>query len=841
MRISSIAKLLKVNDNTEFSYPDAEVQELIIDTRKITNAAHALFFALKGALRNGHQFIAAAYQKGIRFFVVSETIDRSRYPDAFFLVVPDVLSALQKIGACHRSGFDYPVIGITGSNGKTIVKEWLYELLAQSHPYNEQAGPVRSPKSYNSQIGIPLSTWLMQANNTIGIFEAGISKPGEMEKAEAVIRPDIGIFTNIGDAHNEGFESIEAKIAEKLKLFAHTRQLIYCKDQQRLHESINSWLVKRNDGIAPPVTCFTWSVENDADLFIRSLNTEGSATLIEATYRSQEISIEVPYTDKAYVENAIHCWACLLLLEIEPKHIAELMRNLQPVAMRLQLVEGINNCTIINDTYNSDYTSLKIALDFLNQQKGQQKKVLILSDILEVRQDKEDFYAKVAQLIAQKGINKLIAIGPKLMAHQHLFAQYDHFEKTFYKDTHSFIDHFQPGQFNEVTILLKGARSFQFEKIESLLEAMTHKTVLEVDLSAIQNNLRVYQGLLQPGVKLMAMVKAFAYGTGSVEIASVLQYEGIDYLTVAYLDEGIALRKAGITLPIMVMSPEFGAFEQMINWKIEPEIFSMQSLETFIKAAELMETEGYPIHIKLDTGMHRLGFNEPDMPQLIKMLVQTKAVSVQSIFSHLAGSDAASFDDFTQQQAAAYQQMSNTLMAELPNQKPLRHICNTAAISRFPELQFDMVRMGIGMYGVDPDPEVQKRLQNVATLKTTIAQVREIKAGETVGYSRRGKLTEDSKIATVSIGYADGYFRDFGNGVGYMLVKGKPAATLGSVCMDMCMLNVTDIPGVKAGDRVTVFGADLPVTTLAKWADTIPYEIITSVSQRVKRVYTNET
>lgn len=840
MRISTIAKLLKVNDNTEFSYPDTEVQELIIDTRKITNAAHALFFALKGALRNGHQFIPAAYQKGIRLFVVSESIDQSQYPDALFLPVADVLSALQTIGGHHRYGFDYPVIGITGSNGKTIVKEWLYDLLAQCAPYNEQAGPVRSPKSYNSQIGIPLSTWLMQANNTIGIFEAGISKPGEMEKAEAIIRPDIGIFTNIGDAHNEGFESIEEKIAEKLKLFTHTRQLIYCKDQEKLHKNINDWLKQRNDGVVVPLTCFTWSVGDEADLSIRSVRTDGTTTHIEAGYRSQEINIEIPYTDKAYVENAIHCWACLLLLEIAPQHIAELMRNLQPVAMRLQLVEGVNNCTIINDTYNSDYTSLKIALDFLNQQKGQQKKVLILSDILEVRQDKEGFYTKVAQLIAQKGINELIAIGPKLMAHQHLFAQYDHLEQSFYNDTRAFLDHFQPKQFNNVTILLKGARSFEFEKIESLLEARTHKTVLEVDLSAIQNNLRVYQSLLKPGVKLMAMVKAFAYGTGSVEIANVLQYEGIDYLTVAYLDEGIALRKAGITLPIMVMSPEFGAFEQMINWKIEPEIFSMQSLETFIKAAELMETEAYPIHIKLDTGMHRLGFNEPDITQLIKIVHQTKAVSVQSIFSHLAGSDAASFDDFTQQQAAAYQQMSSTLIAELPNQ-PLRHICNTSAISRFPELQFDMVRMGIGMYGVDPNPEVQKRLQNVATLKTTIAQVREIKAGETVGYSRRGKLLEDSKIATVSIGYADGYFRDFGNGVGHMLVKGKPAATLGSVCMDMCMLNVTDIPGVKAGDRVTVFGADLPVTTLAEWADTIPYEIITSVSQRVKRVYTNET
>ncbi|OJV50749.1 MAG: hypothetical protein BGO31_00880 [Bacteroidetes bacterium 43-16] len=840
MRISTITKLLKANDNIEFSYPDTDIQELIIDTRKIANAAHALFFALKGVLRDGHQFIAAAYLKGIRFFVVAEPVDEAAFPEALFLKVPDVLQALQAIGAQHRAQFTYPVIGITGSNGKTIVKEWLYELLSQCSPYNEQAGPVRSPKSYNSQIGIPLSTWLMQANNTIGIFEAGISKPGEMEQAEAIIRPDIGMFTNIGDAHNEGFDSIQSKIEEKLKLFEHTKQLIYCKDQEQVHKSIEAWLQKRSASGKDPVQCFTWSVHTGADLTISSIHTEGPSTMIGATYEGAAINIEIPYADKAYIENAIHCWACLLLLGMPQEDIRQLMQQLQPVAMRLQLVEGLNNCTIINDTYNSDYTSLKIALDFLNQQKGQQKKVLILSDILEVRQDKESFYAKVAQLLAQKGIDELIAIGPMLMAHQHLFAHYGNFEQSFYSDTGAFLRNFQVKQFNNVTILLKGARSFEFEKIERLLEAQTHKTVLEVDLSAIQNNLRVYQSLLQPGVKLMAMVKAFAYGTGSVEIANVLQYEGIDYLTVAYLDEGIALRKAGITLPIMVMSPEFGAFEQMINWKIEPEIFSMQSLETFIKAAELMETEAYPIHIKLDTGMHRLGFNEPDIAELIRVLNHSKAIEVKSIFSHLAGSDAADFDSFTQQQAAAYTRMSDTLLAALPG-KPLRHICNTSAISRFPELQFDMVRMGIGMYGVDPNPEVQKRLQNVATLKTTIAQVRHIKAGETVGYSRRGQLSEDSKIATVSIGYADGYFRDFGNGVGHMLVNGKPAPTLGSVCMDMCMLNVTDIPDVAAGGKVTVFGAALPITTLAGWAHTIPYEIITSVSQRVKRVYTNET
>ncbi|RQO32334.1 bifunctional UDP-N-acetylmuramoyl-tripeptide:D-alanyl-D-alanine ligase/alanine racemase [Taibaiella sp. KBW10] len=818
---------------------DIDIQEIIIDTRKIVNATYAIFIALNGNNRAGHQYLENAYNKGIRHFIVAQPVDSDLYPDAVFLYVANTLDALQQIGRANRLKYDYPVIGITGSNGKTIVKEWLYELLSQCAPYNQNAGPVRSPKSYNSQIGIPLSLWLMQSENSIGIFEAGISQPGEMAKAEAMMRPDIGIITNIGDAHSEGFDNKAQKINEKLLLFTHAKLLIYGIDNPDLQAGVQALNEARIAQGTQPLDLFTWSYREEATLRILDTTVAGPYTHIHALYQGQDIHLAIPYTDKAYIENAIHCWCTLLHLGIAAEQIASLMTRLHPVAMRLQLVEGINNCTLINDSYNSDYTSLQIALDFLNQQKQHGKKTIILSDILQIKKNHEQFYQKVAALINQKGIDRLIGIGKNMRQHQEAFAAFPQIEQVFFDNTEAFLQNFSTSDFTNETILLKGARDFEFEKIEAILEEKKHTTVMEVDLSAMHSNLKVYQKMLRPGVKLMAMVKAFSYGTGSYEIASLLQYAGVDYLTVAYLDEGIALRKSGITLPIMVMSPELGSYEQMISWKIEPEIFSLQSLENFIKIAQQKDSSAYPIHIKLDTGMHRLGFNEEELPLLISILNSTHHIEVKSIFSHLAGSDEASFDSFTQLQAERYTRMSDQLLAALPYQ-PIRHLCNTSAISRFPDLQFDMVRLGIGLYGVDANKATQDQLQNVGILKTTIAQIRTLKAGETVGYSRRGTLYQDSTVATVSIGYADGYFRDFGNGKGGMMIHGMFAPTLGSICMDMCMLDITGIPDVKVGDAVTVFGPDLPVSRLAGWADTIPYEIMTSVSQRVKRIYTNE-
>lgn len=835
MLLSAIIQALHIPAPQSFN--DTDIQELIIDTRKIVNATYAVFIALKGNNRDGHQYIDNAYNKGIRHFIISESIAQERYPDALFLEVPDSLDALQQIGRANRLKYDYPVVGITGSNGKTIVKEWLFELLSQCAPYNLNAGPVRSPKSYNSQIGIPLSLWLMQAEHTIGLFEAGISRPGEMDKAESMLLPDIGIFTNIGDAHSEGFESRVEKIREKLLLFRHSDLLIYSIDTPELQQEVQQFATAR--AATKPLQLFTWSYTQEATLQVLDTSYSGQYTHIRARYQGSEIQIAIPYTDKAYIENAMHCWCMLLHLGISPERITQVMMNLHPVAMRLELVEGINNCTLINDSYNSDYTSLQIALDFLNQQKQHGKKTIILSDIQQIKRSQEQFYQKVAALLNQKGIDRLIGIGPNIQQQMDAFAAYPQIEQAFFPDTKAFLQQFSGSHFQDETVLLKGAREFEFEKIEAILEEKKHKTVMEVDLSAMHSNLKVYQQMLRPGVKLMAMVKAFSYGTGSFEIANLLQYAGVDYLTVAYLDEGIALRKSGITLPIMVMSPELASYEQMISWKIEPEIFSIQSLENFIRIAAQKETLAYPIHIKLDTGMHRLGFNEEELPVLIAMLHGSPHIEVKSIFSHFAGSDEARFDGFTQVQAERYTRMSDLLLEQLPY-KPIRHLCNTSAISRFPELQFDMVRLGIGLYGVDPNKVTSDLLQNVGTLKTTIAQIRTLKAGETVGYSRRGELHQDSTVATVSIGYADGYFRDFGNGKGGMMIHGQFAPTLGSICMDMCMLDITGIPDVKVGDPVTVFGPELPVTELAAWAQTISYEIMTSVSQRVKRIYTNE-
>jgi len=824
---------------------DKKITELLIDSRKIINPQQALFLALKGERRDGHDFIRDAYHKGVRNFIVSEQVQTAPYPDADFLLVANTLNALQQLAIAHRNTFTFPVIGITGSNGKTIVKEWLFQLLSDIAPYNQKGGVIRSPKSFNSQIGVPLSVWLMRENNTLGIFEAGISQPDEMERSEKIIRPDIGIFTNIGEAHSEGFLNLRQKINEKLKLFRHARDLVYCKDYHDLQEAVLQYRHQVSGNDEQGLRLFTWSQKTEATLRISNIDRINQHSHIQAIYTPQDgsaardVSVIIPYTDNAYIENAIHCWCVLLLLDIDDAIIRQKMERLQPVAMRLELRQGINDCTIINDTYNSDLTSLKIALDFLEQQKQHPHKTLILSDMLQIGKPDTQLYEEVAEMVTQKNIQRIICIGPATAKNKATFRKYKKLRSIFFKSTEDFLKKLHLITFEHEAILLKGARTFRFEKIEKLLEQKIHKTILEINLSAIAHNLNYYRSLLQPQTRLMAMVKAFSYGSGSYEIANLLQFAGVDYLAVAYTDEGVALRKAGITLPIMVMSPEAGSFDRMISWKLEPEIFNLYSLNQFTEIARTMNVSAYPVHIKLDTGMHRLGFVEQDIEGLITMLSESTEVRVASVFSHLAGSDTELLDGFTQEQARKFDMMSNRLIAALKYQ-PIRHLTNTAGISRHHPLHYDMVRLGIGLYGIDANKKVQAQLQNISTLKTVIAQIKELSAGETVGYSRNGKVTRASRIATVSIGYADGYFRDFGNGKGYMLVNGKPAPVLGSVCMDMCMLDITDIENAHEGDEVIVFGEKLPVTRLAEWSDTIPYEIMTSISQRVKRVYVNE-
>lgn len=810
------------------------IDTLAIDSRNIGHPASSLFIALKTSLRDGHSYIPEAWQKGVRNFLVSNELDTSGINGANIIQVKDTLAALQQIAANHRKQFRIPVVGITGSNGKTMIKEWLHQLLAG------QYNIVRSPKSYNSQVGVPLSVWQMEQEHQLAIFEAGISQPGEMEKLEKMILPTIGIFTNIGEAHSEGFMNNRQKINEKLMLFRHTAQLVYCTDHSELNQCMIQFMHQVRAGNTDnPLQLFTWSLKQDADLRINDISKTGNKTTITARYKGKETSITIPFTDDASVENAIHCWCVMLLLGVSAKEIKAQMLLLQQVSMRLELRHGINDCTVINDSYNSDLTSLQLALNYLGQQKQHSQHTVIMSDMLEIGRRDLDLYDEVAALVSRVNINRFIGIGPALYKNKSSFRKHKKLRSIFFKSTEDFLKNFHLLTFNKEAILLKGARVFTFEKIGLLLEQKVHQTVMSIDLSALTHNLNVFRAELSPGVKTMAMVKAFAYGSGSFEIANLLQYAGVDYLSVAYTDEGITLRKAGIKMPIMVMSPDVSSFDRMVAWKLEPEIFNFRSLTEFVHIADTLEVKKYPVHIKLDTGMHRLGFNPADMAQLAQQLKDSPGIQVASIFSHLAASDDPKEDSFTKQQGQLFKKMSDELMAALPY-RPMLHLCNSAGIIRHHDLHFDMVRLGLGLYGVDSSHVLQNKLKQISTLKTSIAQVRTIPAGDNIGYGHHTIAPSDMRIATISIGYADGYPRSLGKGNAYVLIRGKQAKTLGSICMDMCMVDISHIPEAQEGDEAIIFGKDLPVTQLASWAGTISYEIMTSISQRVKRVYVNE-
>ncbi len=813
------------------SGPDTPLLYLLADSRRIIHPESSLFFALKTARRDGHDFMGEAYKAGIRQFIVSKDISTNDFPGAGILKVKDTLVALQHLATWHRAQFHLPVIGITGSNGKTIVKEWLFQLLENSYHI------VRSPRSYNSQIGVPLSVWQIKPEDNLGIFEAGISLPGEMEKLEPIIRPEYGILTNIGAAHDEGFGSREEKLQEKLRLFTSASWLIYCEDDPLIAEQVKSF----KDSIHPGLQLFSWSRAKDgtvnakdATLRITQLVSEPGQTIVKAIFQGTEIQVMIPYTDEASLENAIHCWCQLLLLKQEPAGIQKAMGRLQPVAMRLELKRAINHCTLINDSYSADLDSLSIALDFLVQQRQHSKKTVILSDLMETGQSDEAIFTIVAQALEKRNISRLIGIGPRIAENKHKFSHLP--ETQFFQDTSAFIHKFPQIGFRDESILLKGARTFAFEQISHLLELQAHQTVLEIDLSAMAYNLQLYRQLLRPRTKIMAMVKAFSYGSGSYEIANLLQYQKVDYLAVAYADEGVHLRTSGITLPIMVMNPETSAFETLVQHVLEPEIFSFSLLRSFRTYLEEEGIQRYPVHIKLDTGMHRLGFLADEVRILADMLKGDPTLEVKSVFSHLSSSEDPGDDAFTLLQAQRFDQGCRLLEQQLP-QPFLKHLDNTAGVIRHPDLQYDMVRLGIGLYGVNNTPSPKFTLREVSTLKTTIAQIHQLEPGEFVGYNRKGKILKPSTIATVRIGYADGYTRRLGNGVGKMLVKGVLAPTIGNIAMDMAMLDITGIEGVEEGEEVQIFGTDLPVQQVADWAGTIPYEILTGISGRVRRVY----
>lgn len=798
------------------------VEHLLIDSRKLLFPSTTLFFAIAGPRRQGVAYVKELYSKGVMNFVVDENfaLDAAAYPNANFIGVQNVLLALQQLTAHHRNQFSFPVIGITGSNGKTIVKEWLFQLLQAD--YNI----VRSPKSYNSQIGVPLSIWQITAQNNLGIFEAGISMNGEMERLQKIIVPTIGVFTNIGEAHSEGFESALQKAKEKAQLFAGAAIIIYCKDEPVVDEVLQH----------STAAILSWGQHDDAVLKITAIQVQPFNTVVKAVYNERKISISIPFTNDAAIKNAITCWCVLLHLQIADDVISERMLQLKPVEMRLELKEGINNCSVINDSYSADLTSLSIALDFLQQQQQHPKRTLIVSDILQSGKNGEQLYKEMADILHQKSINRFVGIGAEISKYQDCFAAIK--DTVFFKDTAEFVRMFPTLHFYNETILLKGARVFEFEQISHLLEQKTHQTVLEINLNAITHNLKAYQQLLSPGVKLMAMVKAFSYGTGSFEIANLLQFHKVDYLAVAYADEGVELRKAGITLPIMVMNADQSTFDMLVQYNLEPELYSFSILNAFEKYLQQNAITNYPVHIKLDTGMHRLGFEPAETEQLAQHLKLSSQFKVQSVFSHLAASDSKAHDKFTQQQAALFTKACTVLQGTVPYGF-IKHIANTSAIHRHKNLQFDMVRLGIGLYGVDANEQMQQQLKNVSTLKTTISQIKKIQKGESVGYSRKGVAEKNSTIATVRIGYADGYPRNLSNGAGSMFVNGKLAPVIGNVCMDMTMLDITGIDAGE-GDDVMVFGEQLPVTQLAQWSGTIAYEILTGISQRVKRVYYEE-
>ncbi|MBL7882891.1 MAG: bifunctional UDP-N-acetylmuramoyl-tripeptide:D-alanyl-D-alanine ligase/alanine racemase [Bacteroidia bacterium] len=805
---------------------NVEIKNLLIDSRKLANAETSLFFAIKGERHDGHAYIIELYEKGVRNFIVSTLPENiQKLEQANFILVNDTLSALQTLCAHHRKQFHIPIIGITGSNGKTIVKEWLYQLL------REDKSIVRSPKSFNSQVGVPLSVWQLNEEHNLGVFEAGISMPNEMKALEKIIQPTIGLLTNIGQAHDENFENQNQKVKEKLKLFTHAEALIYCKDYLSVHNYI------QEDKAFQSLKTFAWSKKSRADLLVGRITKTAVETEIQAIYKNDFIRINIPFTDEASIENAIHCWAMMLYLGYENDVIADRMKLLSPVAMRLELKEGINNCSIINDSYNSDLGSLSIALDFLNQQKQHPKKTLILSDILQSGRNEEALYKDVAELIHKKGISRLVGIGEAITSQANQF----NIEKTFFKSTTEFLQQYNNSFFRDETILLKGARAFGFESISKVIQQKAHETVLEINLNSIVHNLNYFRSKIKADTKIMAMVKAFSYGSGSFEIANILQFHRVDYLAVAYADEGIELRKAGITMPIMVMNPEEQSYDAMIHYNLEPEIYSFRVLNLFeetLKRSEIKNSQPISIHIKLDTGMHRLGFEENDINELIVRIKNNKSLNIKSIFSHLAASDESEHDDFTWLQIKKFNVMSEQIKTHF-TQPIIKHILNSAGISRFPDAQFEMVRLGIGLYGIGANATEQAQLQNVSTLKTSISQIKNIPANETIGYSRKGVATRDIQIATVPIGYADGLSRKLSNGKGKMIVKGQVAPIVGNVCMDMCMIDITDIKA-NENDEVIVFGDALPITEVASDIGTIPYEVLTNVSRRVKRVYYQE-
>ncbi len=797
-----------------------EISNIVTDSRTYFSGNNSIFFALTGPVNNGHNYIPLLQDKGLTTFVVSQKTCINK--TFAFILVENTSVALQKLAAFNRKQYNYPVIGIAGSNGKTIIKEWLHDILSSTFSI------VRSPKSYNSQIGVPLSVLLMNTEFNLGIFEAGISQPGEMKKLQAIILPEIGILTNLGDAHQENFKSTGQKLTEKLTLFNQCKSLVFRVDDERISKKATAFCAENK------IEKYSWTLQHKEARIRFLAQTENNTTQLTAETAEGKYNFNIPFSDGSAIENACHCFATILALQQNPVIYLSNFEQLQPIAMRLEIKEGINNCLLINDFYNSDLNSFSIALSVLKQQAAKEHlhRQVILSDIRQTGVPLDNLYKKVNKLLVEWEIDKLIGIGPDIFNSKHLFT----LNAKFYRSRTEFEHHFQRDNFKSSTILIKGARQFQFEKISGLLQKKAHQTVLEINLNALISNLNIYRNHLKPETKIMAMVKAFSYGSGDVEIARLLQYQNIDYLAVAVADEGVQLRNEGITTPILVMNPEKDSFQNMIDYRLEPNIYSFSLLQNFAVTVSENGLQHFPVHLKIDTGMNRLGLKTNDeIEEVVQFLRMNKRLKIQSVFSHLAGSDEPQLDSFTQSQFERFEECSEIISKAFAH-KIDRHILNSAGIERFAEKQFEMVRLGIGLYGIS---QTGLPLVNIGTLKSTISQVKTVHPEETVGYNRKGGVETDSKIAIVPIGYADGLDRKLGNKNGFAFVNGKNVPIIGNICMDMLMLDITGI-SAKPGDVVEFFGPNISITKLADRIGTIPYEILTGISQRVKRVYLQE-
>lgn len=811
----SLEEIASITGGKLEGYPANIIDNIIIDSRKFITFEKTAFAAIKGERHNGHDYIKDLVEAGILNFIIEEEAEAVLWHNVSYVIVKNTVLALQKVAAFKRQQFPGMVVGITGSNGKTVVKEWIHQAIAKD------INIIRSPQSYNSQVGVPLSLFLLENKYDIAIIEAGISKPREMENLRKMIQPEIGIMTNLGEAHQENFTTKRDKLLEKLRLFSGVDKLIYCGDYKIIHEEISERF--------PPEKIVSWGMSADFDYYVsKEISMTGSNIHFEGKVSS---IIQTPYRDFASIENCIHVIIFLYEQGYSTDFIRKAVSGLDPVSMRMEILKGSNNCTIINDSYNSDLVSLSNALDYLELQVQHNKKTLILSDIFQSGQDGKELYSMVAGLIRKRNIDRVIAIGETIKEYRNYFSE----KTTFYQDTDVFLNQISNLNFSNEAILLKGSRKFEFERISHYLQESAHRTVLEIDLSALLENYRWYRSKLKPGVKMMVMVKAFSYGSGGYEIASILQYQNVEYLAVAYADEGVGLRKNGIDTPIMVMSPGINDFNLLIKYNLEPEIYSFSILDNFESFLKRNGIDAYPVHMKIDTGMHRLGFSVRDMEKIVEK-IEGSSMRIVSVFSHLAASDEKKHDDYTRKQLMMFREFCSNLQKKL-GYSFIRHILNTSGIERFPDAQFEMVRLGIGLYGVSEF--AADKVSEISTFKTRISQIKDIDKDDTVGYSRAGKVDKPARIATIPVGYADGIRRTLGKGVGKFMINHQLAPLIGNVCMDMCMLDITGL-NAREGDEVIIFGKEHSVKNLAKYSDTIAYEILTGISRRVKRIYYQE-